>query len=110
MPVSTAKKIQALSQDFGPQRLLAELLGVSSARVNRWLRGQAVDERNAERVDLLELLMSYLLRIYEPEAASSWLLGLNASLQDRRPMDLIRLGRARELLDALANERAGGFA
>ena len=110
MPVRTADKVQALSHDFGSQRRLAELLGVSPAQITRWLRGQGIDELNAERVDLLELVMSNLLRLYPPEAAASWLVGLNPSLQDRRPIDLIRLGRARELLDAIANERAGGFA
>jgi hypothetical protein len=28
----------------------------------------------------------------------------------RRPLDLIRRGQARELLDAIASERAGSFA
>lgn len=110
MPVSTADKVQALAVDFGSQRRLAELLGVSPAQVSRWLRGQGVDERNAEQVDLLELVMSNLLRLYRPDAAASWLVGINPSLGDRRPIDLIRLGRTRELLEAIANERAGGFA
>jgi uncharacterized protein (DUF2384 family) len=110
MPVSTAEKVQALSVDFGSQRRLAELLGISPAQVSRWLRGQGIDPRNAERVDLLELVMANLLRLYEPEAATSWLVGLNPSLQDRRPIDLVRSGRTRELLEAIENERAGGFA
>lgn len=110
MPVSTAEKVQALAEDFGSQRRLADLLGVSPAQVSRWLKGQGIDEHNAERVDLLELVMSNLLRLYQPDAAASWLLGLNPNLEDRRPIDLIRLGRTHELLDAIANERAGGFA
>jgi uncharacterized protein (DUF2384 family) len=66
--------------------------------------------RNAERVDLLELVMSNLLRLYEPRAATSWLIGLNPHLQDRRPIDLIRAGRPQLLLEAIATERAGSFA
>lgn len=62
------------------------------------------------RVDLLELVMAQLLRLYPAEAAERWLLGLNPSLGGRRPVDLIRRGRVREVLDAIANERAGGFA
>lgn len=110
MPVSTAEKVHALSVDFGSQRRLAELLGVSPAQVTRWVHGKGIDVRNAERVDLLELVMSNLLRLYEPDVATSWLVGLNPSLRDRRPIDLIRGGRHHELLDAIANERAGGFA
>lgn len=110
MPVATAEKITALSHDLGSQRRLAELLGVSPAQVTRWRRGGGIDLQNAERVDLLELVIGSLLRLYPAEAAEQWLLGVNPHLGDRRPIDLVRAGRAQELLGALAAERAGGFA
>jgi uncharacterized protein (DUF2384 family) len=110
MPISTAEKVHALSRDLGSQRRLAELLGVSPAQVTRWRRGGGIDELNAERVDLLELVMANLLRVYSVAAAERWLVGLNPSLGDRRPLDLIRRGQARELLDAIATERAGSYA
>lgn len=110
MPIATAEKITALSRDLGSQRRLAELLGVSPAQVTRWRRGGGIDAANAERVDLFELVLASLLRLYPEEAAEQWLLGLNPHLGDRRPVDLIRAGRAQELLGAIAAERAGGFA
>jgi uncharacterized protein (DUF2384 family) len=110
MPIATAQKVEALSRDFSSQRKLAELLGVSPAQVTRWRRGQGIDAVNAERVDLLELVMSQLLRVYSSEAAERWLVGLNPQIGDRRPIDLIRRGRSRELIDAIAAERAGSFA
>ena len=42
--------------------------------------------------------MSFLLRLYEPETAERWLFGANPLLRNRRPIDLIRLGRTAELL------------
>ena len=54
--------------------------------------------------------MGQLLRLYRAEAAERWLVGMNPSLGGRRPVDLIRRGQAREVLDAIANERAGSFA
>ena len=54
--------------------------------------------------------MAHLLRLYSSEAAERWLVGANPSLGDRRPLDLIRRGQAREVLDAIANEQAGSFA
>lgn len=108
--MSTEEKVSALSRDFGSQRRLAELLGVNAAQVTRWRRGQGIDDVNAARVDLLELVMAHLLRLYSTEAAERWLVGLNPSLGDRRPLDLIRRGQAREVLEAIANERAGSFA
>ena len=109
MPVATAEKISALSNDLGSQRRLAELLDVSPAQVTRWRRGGGIDTANAERVDLLELTISSLLRLYSPEAAEQWLLGVNPHLGDRRPVDLVRAGRAQELLGAIAAERAGSY-
>lgn len=110
MPIATAEKVTALSRDFGSQRRLAELLGVSPAQVTRWRRGQGIDDVNAGRVDLLELVMADLLRLYAPPVAERWLLGVNPGLGNRRPIDLVRRGQAAELLDAIASERAGSFA
>jgi uncharacterized protein (DUF2384 family) len=110
MPVSTQEKVRALSEDFRSQRQLAELLGVNPAQVSRWRRGQGIDELNAARVDVLEMVMASLLRLYGADAARRWLVGLNPHLGDRRPIDLVRSGRAGELIEAIAAERAGSFA
>lgn len=109
MPVAAAVKVEALTADFRSQRRLADALGVSPAQVSRWMRGQGIDPLNAERLDLLELALSFLLRLYEPETAERWLFGLNPHLRNRRPIDLIRMGETQELLLALRQERAGSY-
>jgi transcriptional regulator with XRE-family HTH domain len=108
--VEPAIKVEALSRDFRSQRRLADALGVSPAQISRWKRGQGIDPDNAERLDLLELAMSLLLRIYEPSTAEKWIFGVNAHLRDRRPIDVIRAGGTLELLSALHQERAGSYA
>ena len=110
MPVATAAKVDALRQDFRSQARLAEALGVSPAQVSRWLRGQGIDPDNAERVDMLEHVVSSLLRLFDPETAQDWLFGLNAYLHDRRPIDVLRTGRATDVLDAVQQTRAGSYA
>jgi uncharacterized protein (DUF2384 family) len=110
VPVATAEKVGALRVDFKSGAAVADLLGVSRSRVSRWLRGAGIDPLNAERVDLLELVWSNLLRLYDPETARSWLFGLNPQLGDRRPIDLVRAGRAEELMRAIRAERAESFA
>ena len=110
MPVALAQKVRTLSVDFRSSARLADLLGVSRSQVTRWLRGAGIDPLNAEKVDLLELVWSNLLRVYEPEAAREWLWGLNPMLGDRRPIDLVRAGRAEELMRAIRAERADSFA
>jgi uncharacterized protein (DUF2384 family) len=110
VPVATSAKVEALTADFKSAAALADMLGVSRSRVTRWLKGAGIDPSNAEKVDLLELVWSNLLRLYEPGTARSWLFGVNPSLGDRRPIDLIRAGQAEDLLRAIRAERADSFA
>jgi transcriptional regulator with XRE-family HTH domain len=110
MPVGSVKKIEALRADFRSAAQLADLLDVSRSQITRWLRGAGMDPLNAEKVDLLELVWSNLLRLYEREAALAWIFGLNPLLGNRRPIDLIRLGRTEELMRAIRAERADTFA
>jgi len=110
VPVATAAKIVALKRDFKTGAALADLLGVNRSQVTRWLRGAGIDPLNAEKVDLLELVWSNVLRLYDRDAALSWLFGVNPLLGDRRPVDLIRMGRAEELMRAIRAERSDSFA
>ena len=109
MPVSTATKITALTEDLGSQRRVAELLGVSAEQVSRWRRGGGIDLPDAERVDLLEFVLARHSRIYEPEVVEKWLLGFNPRLGGRRPFDVIRGGGIRDVLVVIADDRAGGY-
>lgn len=109
MPIGVARKVEALRVDFRSAAQLADMLGVSRSQITRWLRGAGIDPLNAEKVDLLELVWSNLLRLYDREAALSWLFGLNPVLGDRRPIDLIRLGRTEELMRAIRAERSDSF-
>src|SRR4026208_1708680 len=110
MPVGTMQNAEALRADFRSAAQLADLLGVSRSQVTRWLRGAGIDPLNAEKVDLLDLVWSNLLRLYDRDAGLAWLFGVNPSLGDRRPVDLIRLGRAEELMRAIRAERSDSFA
>jgi hypothetical protein len=102
--------VEALRVDFRSAARLAEMLGVNRSQVTRWLRGAGIDPANAEKIDLLELVWSNLLRLYERDAALAWLFGVNPTLGDRRPIDLIRAGRTEELMRAIRAERSDAFA
>ena len=110
MPLAVARKVEALRVDFRSAARLADMLGVNRSQVTRWLRGAGIDPVNAERIELLELVWSNLLRIYDREAALAWLFGVNALLGDKRPIDLIRMGRTEELMRAIRAERGDTFA
>lgn len=107
MPVPVAVKVLSLVEAVGSQRRLAELLGVDPAQVTRWQRGESPSPLNARGVDVLELVLSELSRLYDPGTARRWLVGLNPHLGDRRPVDVIHAGRAEDLLAALRIEAAG---
>jgi uncharacterized protein (DUF2384 family) len=108
--VATASKVSALRDDFRSAARIADLLGVNRSQVTRWLRGAGIDPLNAEKIDLLEMVWANLLRLYDRDAALAWLTGLNPLLGDRRPIDLVRSGRAEELMRAIRAERADTFA
>ncbi len=110
VPVAIVQKVEALRADFRSAARLADLLGVSRSQVTRWLRGAGIDPLNAEKVDLLELVWSNVLRLYERDAALAWLFGVNPVLGDRRPIDLIRAGRAEEVMRAIRAERSDTYA
>src|SRR5437762_12588221 len=110
MPLAIARKIKALRADFRSAAQVADMLGVNRSQVTRWLQGAGIDPLNAEKVDLLELVWSKLLRLYERDAALAWLFGVNPRLGDRRPIDLVRAGRIEELMRAIRAERSDSFA
>ena len=110
MAIAIETKVRSLRDDLGSGAEVADLLGVSRSQVTRWLQGGGIDDLNADKVDLLELVWAALGRLYEPDAAKEWLTGLNPLLGDRRPIDVIRAGRIEELMAAIRQERAGSYA
>ena len=106
MPIGTAQKVEALRVDFRSAARLADMLGVSRSQVTRWLRGAGIDPLNAEKVDLLDLVWSNLLRIYEREAALAWLFGINPLLGDRRPRRMRSIGRRSPSNGLMPNSQA----
>ena len=110
MPVAASQKVSALAEDFGSLRRLADALGVDPAQVSRWARGGGIDAKNAARLDLLELAVSAVARLYEPEVMEDWLFGLNPALADRRPIDVIRAGDLPAVLCAIRAEEGESFA
>lgn len=110
MPVAVAHKVVALAEDFGSMRRVADALGVDVAQVSRWARGGGIDPANASRLDLLELAVSALARLYDATIVEDWLFGLNPVLGDRRPIDVIRSGDMSAVVRAIRAEEGESFA
>ena len=89
---------------------LARSLGVHRSAVVRWKRGEAPATKNWEQLVGLDTVVSLLQGFLEAGSIAKWLRGTNAHLGDRRPIDVIRLGRLSEVVAAIEAEKAGAFA
>ncbi len=103
-------KVSYLSGQFRSQSRLAALLAVDRSRVSRWLRTEAPDAANRHKLEALEFVFSRLQSSLPSATAEKWLLGVNAHLANRRPIDLIRDGRVAEVIAALEQFEAGAYA
>jgi transcriptional regulator with XRE-family HTH domain len=110
MPVAVRDKLEAVARDLGSQARVARLLGVSPSRVSRWLRTEQPDAENRRKLEGVEFVLGRLLDLYERDVAVDWLLGTNAQIGDRRPIDLLAAGRTAEVLLAVQADEAESYA
>jgi transcriptional regulator with XRE-family HTH domain len=104
-------EIEVLKEAFGNQSAVADVLGVDRASVTRWLQGKdSPDLENEERIAGVRYVMIRLTRILKPQIAESWLKGINAHLDNKRPLDLLRDGRIAEVISAIEQMEAGSYA
>ncbi|MBI4472705.1 MAG: DUF2384 domain-containing protein [Acidobacteria bacterium] len=102
-------KLGFLARQFKSQSQLARLLGVDRSRISRWLKSEIPDAENRTRVEALEFALSRLTAFLAPDTARKWLMGSNAHLGDRRPIDLLRLGRVAEVIAAIEQFETGSY-
>jgi hypothetical protein len=103
------QRYQVAKLAFPDDADLARSLGVHRSAVVRWKRGDAPARENWEQLVGLDTVISLLENFLEPSTIPKWLRGINAHLGDRRPIDVIRLGRLSEVIAAIEVEKAGAF-
>lgn len=103
------EKVDFLARQFDSQSQLARLLEVDRSRISRWLKSESPDPENRAKVEALEFVFSRLSGFLSPETARKWLLGVNAHLGDRRPMDLLRDGRVAEVIRSVEELETGAY-
>lgn len=106
-----AVRVESARQAFSSDAKLAEALGVDRAQVKRWREGATEPgPEKAERVIGLDAAVALLSRYLEPTSIPKWLMGTNAHLGDRRPVDLLRQGNLSEVIAAIEALRTGSYA
>jgi transcriptional regulator with XRE-family HTH domain len=103
------EKVRYLTGQFHSQSRLARLLNVDRSNISRWLREQSPEPENRSRLETLEFVYSRLTGFLQAETAEKWLLGTNAHLGNRRPIDLIREGRIAEVIAAIEQYELGSY-
>lgn len=101
--------VRRLARQFKSQSQLARLLEVDRSRISRWLKSEIPDADNRTKVEALEFVLSRLTTFLSPETAGKWLMGMNAYLGDRRPIDLLRQGRVAEVIAAIEQSETGSY-
>lgn len=91
-------------------RDIAGLLGLEASTVRAWGRGRVLSRDEHERLVALDVAVEMLTGVLEPSSIWKWLLGTNAHVGDRRPVDLLRSGRLSVVVAAIEAHLGGGFA
>lgn len=81
---------------------VGRVVGTSGRTVTRWLKAEAQPRRDA-RERLLELLavIDRLSGALRPDVAHDWLFSPNPALDHRKPAELLKEGKYREVLGAV---------
>lgn len=95
---------------FGSANSFAAWLDVNRSQITRTRYGQRLRGEPAWRASSLAAVVGALLQFLEPDAIPDWLQGINAHLNHRRPLDLLREGHVAAVMAAVEAERAGSFA
>lgn len=104
------RRVTWLIGGLGNNRV-AELLGVSRSQPSRWKSGdERVAPRNRRAVLDLEHLIARLYELWTPDVAAVWLESSNAHLGGARPVDVLRLRGAAEVIDAIDADDEGAYA
>lgn len=108
---SYAHRLESARRAFSSDAQLAEALGVDRAQVKRWREGATEPgPGNADRVVGLDAAVELLSGYLAPSSISKWLMGVNAHLGDRRPVDLLRQGNLSEVIAAIEALKSGSYA
>jgi hypothetical protein len=106
----TQAKLRHLVAALGGQSEVARWLRVDRSRVSRWLGGEEPDPRNRAALDALEFVLARLRQRFLEPTARKWLLGVNAHLGHRRPLDLLARNRVAEVIAAIEQADLDAFA
>lgn len=107
----SAVRLQSARRAFASDAQVAEALGVNRAQVRRWREGRtAPGPENADRIVGLDTVVELLSGYLDRRSIPKWLMGINAHLGERRPVDVLREGALSEVIAAIEALKSGSYA
>ncbi len=105
-----ADRLDHITRVLGSDAAVAEVLDVSRAQPRRWREGQLPDPENRDRIIGLDAVIALLSGYLAESSIPKWLRGVNAHLDDRRPISVLREGRVSDVIAAIEAQKSGAFA
>lgn len=103
-------RLERVTRILGSDAAVADLLDVSRAQPRRWREGQEPDPENRDRIIGLDAVIALLSGFLAESSIPKWLTGVNAHLDNRRPMSVLREGRIADVIGAIEAQKAGAHA
>ena len=103
-------RLEHITRILGSDAAVADLLDVSRAQPRRWREGQTPDAENRDRIIGLDAVIALLSGFLSEGSIPKWLNGVNAHLDDRRPVSVLREGRIADVIAAIEAQKAGAYA
>jgi uncharacterized protein (DUF2384 family) len=103
-------RLEQITRVLGSDAAVADLLDVSRAQPRRWREGQSPDPENRDRIIGLDAVIALLSGFLAESSIPKWLNGVNAHLDDRRPISVLREGRTADVIAAIEAQKAGVYA
>jgi uncharacterized protein (DUF2384 family) len=89
----------------------ARLLGADRSQVSRWSAGtEGVSYEMGRRIVDLHDVLTRIMRVFTPDAASMWLVGSEPLLGGARPIDVLVMEGAAPVIRAIDGISQGAFA
>lgn len=103
-------RLDQIARVLGSDAAVAEVLDVSRAQPRRWREGQVPDPENRDRIIGLDAVIALLSGYLAESSIPKWLHGVNAHLDNRRPISVLRDGRVSDVIAAIEAQKSGAFA
>jgi uncharacterized protein (DUF2384 family) len=94
-----------------PQAVVARLLGVDRSLITRWVKNER-EISPVMRSRILEVhdVLTRVHQVFNPTLAARWLVGHEPLLGGARPIDVMGIRGAAQVIDALGAIAAGAYA